>query len=188
MVIAIVIAILLLTITLSGIGAYIVIHGSNREKETEGMSKIAVSGKYAVVLRPVADSLAEKKPNKTEIEKWLNLQGVDSEQKSSLMENWQNSLNETIKTVSEGDISGVTTYRIDLGPKDKNICDFLHKDHFFTRDQINRNAEVLPPYCLGSDSKVVPKHAWENTNETGGWKSVVPKEGDYGVPNWQQIV
>jgi len=188
MVIAIVIAILLLTITLSGIGAYIVIHGSNRERETEGMSKIAVSGKYAAVLRPVADLLAERKPGKAEIEAWLNLQGIKPEQKSLLMENWQNSLNETIKAISEGDINGTTTYRIDLGPKDKKICGFLHKDHFFTRDQINRNAEVLPPYCLGSDSKVVPKHAWENTNGTGGWKSVVPKNGNYGVPNWQQIV
>jgi len=188
MVIAIVIAILLLTITLSGIGAYIVIHHSHRERETEGISKIAVSGKYAAVLRPVADSLADKKPSKAEIEKWLNLQGIDSEQKTSIMEKWQNSLNETIKTISEGDINGTTTYRIDLGPKDRKICDFLHKDHFFTRDQINKNAEILPPYCLGSDSKVVPKHAWDNKEETGGWKSVVPKDGDYGVPNWHQIV
>ena len=107
MIIAIVIAILLLTITLSGIGAYIVIHGSNKERETEEISKIAVSGKYAAVFRPVADSLAEKKPDKAEIEKWLNSQGIDSEQKNKLLENWQNSLNETIKTVSEGDISGV---------------------------------------------------------------------------------
>jgi len=41
---------------------------------------------------------------------------------------------------------------------------------------------------LGSDSKVVPKHAWDNTEETGGWKSIVPKDGNYGVPDWQQIV
>jgi hypothetical protein len=182
--IAIVIAILLLIVTLSGIGAYIVIHHSHRERETEGISKIAVSGKYAAVLRPIADSLASSKPSKAELEVWLNVQGIDSEQKSSLMEKWQNSLSETIKTISEGDINGITTYRIDLGPKDKKICDFLHKDHFLTRDQINKNAEILPPYCLGSDSKVVPKHA----EETGGWKSVVPKEGNYGVPNWQQIV
>jgi len=186
--IAIVILILILTITLAGIGAYIVIHHSNSEKEKEGISKIAVSGKYAAVLRPIADSLAEKKPSKAEIEVWLNLQGTSAEKKNSLMENWQHSLNETIKTISEGDINGTTTYRIDIGTKDKKICDFLHKDHFFTRDQINKNAEILPPYCLGSDSKVVPKHAWDNTDGTGGWKSVVPKNGNYGVPNWQQIV
>jgi len=184
----IVISILLLAITLTGIGAYIVIHHSNIEKDKEGTAKIAVSGKYAAVLRPMADLLAERKPSKAEIEQWLDLQGVDAAQKKRLMESWQNSLNETIKTVSEGDVNGVTTYRIDLGTKDKGVCKFLHKDHFFTRDQINRNAEILPPYCLGSDSKVVPKHAWDNTGETGGWKSVVPKDGSYGVPNWQQIV
>jgi len=185
---AIVIAILLLAVTLTGIGAYIVIHHSNGEKEREVTAKIAVSGKYAAVLRPVADSLAEKKPSKEKIEKWLDLQGVDLGQKKLLMENWQNSLNETIKTVSEGDINGVTTYRIALGPKDSLICKFLQKGHFFTRDQINHHAEILPPYCLGSDSKVVPKHAWDNTEETGGWKSIVPKDGNYGVPDWQQIV
>jgi len=188
MVIAIVIAILLLTITLAGVGAYIVIHHSDIEKEKEITAKIAISGKYAAVLRPITDLLAEKKPSKAEIEEWLNSQSVDAEQKKLLVENWQNSLEETIKTISEGDSSGVTTYRIDLGPKDKNICEFLPKDHFFTRDQINRNAEILPPYCLGGDSKVVPKHAWENKPGTGGWKSVVPKDGSYGVPNWQQIL
>jgi len=188
MVVAIVIVILLLAVMLSGIGAYIVIHGSNRERETAEVSKIAVSGKYAAVLRPVADSLAEKKPSKAKIEEWLNSQGTSAEQIAKLMENWQNSLNETIKTVNEGDMNGVTTYRIDLGPKDKNLCGFLQKGHFLTRDQINRNAEILPPYCLGSDSRVVPKHAWDNTDETGGWKSVVPKDGNYGVPDWQQIV
>ena len=188
MVITIIVVILLLTIILSSIGAYIVIHGSNSEKEKEEISKIAVSGKYAVVLRPVADLLADKKPSQAEIEEWLNSQGIDAEQKNFLMENWQNSLNETIKTVNEGDINGITTYRIDLGSKDKNICGLLHKGHFLTRDQINRNAEILPPYCLGSDSKVVPKHAWDNTDETGGWKSIVPKDGSYGVPEWRQIV
>jgi len=185
---AFVIAILLLAITLTGIGAYIVIHHSNIEKEKEVTAKIAVSGKYAAVLRSVADLLAEKKPGKEEIEKWLDLQGIDAEQKKHLMENWQNSLNETIKTVCDGDANGVTTYRVALGPKDKAICKFLTKGHFFTRDQINRNAEILPPYCLGGDSKLVPKHAWDNTEETGGWKSVIPKDGDYGVPDWQQIV
>jgi len=188
MVVAIVVAILLLTVVLSGVGAYIVIHGSNREKETQEFSKIAVSGKYAAVLRPVADSLADKKPSKEEIEEWLDLQGTSAEQKTKLMESWQNSLEETIKTINEGDVNGVTTYRIDLGPKDENLCGFLQKGHFLTRDQINRNAEILPPYCLGSDSRVVPKHAWDNTDETGGWKSVVPRDGNYGVPSWQQIV
>ena len=188
MVVAIVVAILLLTVILSGIGAYIVIHSSNSEKEKEEISKIAVSGKYAAVLRSAADSLAEKKPGIAEIEEWLNSQDASEEQKNKLMENWQNSLNETIKTINEGDMNGITTYRIELGPKDKNICQFLHRDHFFTRDQINKNAEILPPYFLGSDSKVVPKHAWDNADGTGGWKSVVPKDGSYGVPNWQQIV
>ncbi len=188
LVIIIIVAILLLTIILAGIGVYILVHKSNKEKETEEISKIALSGKYSVALRPVADSFAEKKPSITEIEEWLNSQGIGEEQKKKLLEEWQQSINRSIKTINEGDMGGVTTYRIAFGSKDKNICLFLHPDHFITREQINRNAEILPPYCLGSDSAVVPKLPWEKNDGAGGWKAVLPKDGRYDVPEWRQIV
>jgi len=188
MVIIIIVAILLLTAILAGIGVYISVHKSNHEKETEEISKIAVSGKYSVALRPATDSFAEKKPAIAEIEEWLNIQGIDKEQKKKLLESWQQSIDQSVKTINEGDINGVTTYRIALGPKDKNICRFLHPDHFITREQISRNAEVLPPYCLGSDSTVVPKLPWEKDDDTGGWKALLPKNGSYDVPEWRQIV
>jgi uncharacterized protein YpmB len=187
MAITIIITILLLTLLLSGIGAYIAIHKSNKEKETEESSKIRQSGRYAVALRSAADSLAEKKPGKAELEEWLNSQGISSEQKSKLLKSWQNSISETIKTINEGDLNGVTTYRVALGPKDKNLCLFLLPDHFITREQISRHAEILPPYCLGSDSTVVPKHPWEKSEETSGWQAVLPKDGHYDVPDWRQI-
>jgi len=188
LVIIIIVAILLLTAILAGIGVYISVHKSNKEKETEEISKIAVSGKYSVALRPIADSFAEKKPTIAEIEEWLNSQGIGQEQKKKLLEDWQQSINQSIKTINEGDINGVTTYRIALGPKDKNICHFLHPDHFITREQISRSAEILPPYCLGSDSSVVPKHPWEKNDGSNGWKAVLPKDGKYDVLEWRQIV
>jgi hypothetical protein len=186
MVVAIVVAILLLVMILAGIGAYIVVHGSNREKEKEEISKIAMSGKYAAAMCSAADLLAEKKPNKTEIEEWLTAHCHNEKQKNELIVNWQNAINETIKIINDGDLNGVTTYRIEFGPKDKKACQFLHIDHFITREQINRNAELLPPYYFGSDSKVVPKLPWDNKDGTS-WKSVVPKDGQYEVPNWRQI-
>ncbi len=188
LVIIIIVAILLLTAILASIGVYISVHKSNKEKETEEISKIAVSGKYSVALRPAADSFAEKKPSMAEIEEWLNSKGIGEEQKNEYLKNWQKSINQNVKTINEGDINGVTTYKIDLGPKDKDLCSFLHPDHFITREQINRNAEILPPYCLGSDSTVVPKLPWDNTNNTSGWQSVLPKDGKYEVPDWRQIV
>jgi hypothetical protein len=187
MVIAIVAAIMLVVIILACIGAYIVVHSSNKEKEKEGISKIAVSGKYAVAMCPAADLLAEKKPSKREIEEWLAANCPSEKLRSELIKNWQDSINKTIKTINEGDSNGVATYRIEFGPKDKKVCPFLHQDHFITREQINRYAELLPPYYFGSDSVVLPKLPWDNTDGTS-WKSVVPKAGQYEVPNWRQIV
>jgi len=184
MVIAIVAAIMLVVIVLACIGAYIIVHNSNKEKES--ISKIAVSGKYAVARSSAEDLLAEKKPSKKEIEEWLTSNCPNEKQRNELIKSWQDSINKTIKTINEGDSSGVTAYRIEFGPKDKNVCPFLHQDHYITREQINRNAELLPPYYLGSDSVVVPKLPWDNSDGTS-WKSVVPKDGQYEVPNWRQM-
>jgi len=186
MVIAIVAAILLVVIILACIGAYIIVHNSNKEKETEGLSKIAVSGKYAAAMIPAASLLAEKKPKKKEIEEWLSSNCPDEKQRNELIKNWEDSINKTIKTINEGDANGVSTYRVEFGPKDQKLCPFLHQDHFITREQINKYAELLPPYYFGSDSVVVPKLPWDNADGTG-WKAVTPREGQYEIPNWRQI-
>jgi len=189
MVIAIIVTILVIILALACYGVNVVVRGSAKEKEKEEALKIAVSGKYAAALRPVAEALAEKKPSKADIEEWLSVQGISDEQKKKYSESWQKSIDQTIKTVNDGDANGVTAYRVEIGERDKEICKFLHIDHFITRNQISKNAELLPPYCLGSDSLVVPKLPWEKSDGTGGWKSVVPEGGkDYGVPNWRQIV
>ena len=188
LVIIIVSSILLVTAIIASFGVYIVVNKSNKDKDTEELTKIALSGKYSAALRPAMDSLAEKKPSLTELEEWLISQGIEAEQKDKYLISWQKSINQDIKTISEGDLNGVTTYRISVGPKDKNICNFLHPDHFITRDQINRNEEILPPYCFGSDSIVVPKLPWDNTDGAGGWKALVPVDGIYEIPDWRQVV
>ncbi|MDR2579637.1 MAG: hypothetical protein LBC85_01420 [Fibromonadaceae bacterium] len=187
MVIAIVVVILLFIVALVCYGVYIVVQKSNKEKESEETTKIAVSGKYAVAFLPVASSLAEKKPNNAELEAWLNSQDISEEQKSKYLKDWQSSIEKTINTINDGDSNGVTAYRIEIGEKDSKICQFLHLDNFITRTQISHNAEILPPYCPGSDSIVVSKQPWEKGG-TGGWKSVTPKDGRYETPDWRQML
>lgn len=187
MVIAIVAAIMLVVIILACVGAYIVVHNSNKEKEKESISKIAVSGKYAAAMCPAADLLAEKKPGKKEIEEWLNSNCPDEKRKNELIKSWQDSISKTIKTINEGDSNGVTAYRIEFGAKDKEVCPFLHQDHYITREQINKYAELLPPYYFGSDSFVVPKLPWDNKDGTS-WKAVVPKDGKYEIPDWRRMI
>jgi cell division protein YceG involved in septum cleavage len=182
MVITIIIIILLTIIILACIGVSIVVKNNNAEKEET--EKILLSGKYSVALTPVAESLAKKKPTKAELEEWLNSQGASEEQKSKYLESWQNSINEIIKTINEGDMNEVKAYQIVPGKKSENICKFLPQDNFITRDQIIRNSEILPPYFFGCDCIVVPKPP----TSTGSWKTIAPKNGSYELPDWRQMV
>jgi len=188
MVITIIVLILLVTVALSCYGVYVVVSNSNKEKANEEASKIAISGKYAAALIPAAELLAEKKPTIAQLEEWLASQNLNEAQKTEYLNSWKKAIDETIKTINDGDANGITAYRVVIGERDKTVCKFLHIDNFITRNQISKNSEILPPYCFGSDSILVAKQPWDNADGTGGWRSVVPNEGNYGVPDWRQLV
>jgi len=184
MVISIIVVILIITIALSAVGAYIVVKNHNAEKEKEETTKILLSGKYSVALIPIAECLAQKKPSKAELEEWLNFQGLNEDQKNEYLENWQNSIDEIVRTINEGDINEVKAYQIIVGKKSEGMCGFLPPDNFVTREQITKNSEILPPYFFGCDCKVIPKLPTREST----WKPVVPKDEIYDVPNWRQMV
>lgn len=183
--IVIVIAIIVLSIILAAIGAYVVIHSSNEKDEPKPV--IDVSGQYAVVVRPARESLAAVKPSEASLRSWLETQNLSAEQRESLIAQWNASMEETIRTVDEGDKNGTATYRIELGPKGKEYCRFVSEDNFITREQIRNHAEILPPYVLGCDCRLLPKQPWENPSKSG-WKAVVPSRGsNYDVPDWRHL-
>ncbi|MCF0216344.1 MAG: hypothetical protein HUK21_07720 [Fibrobacteraceae bacterium] len=181
----IVIAIIVLSIILAAIGAYVVIHSTSEKEEPKQV--IDVSGQYAVVVRPARESLTAVKPSETSVKAWLETQNLTSDQKSSLLAQWNATMEETIRTIDEGDRNGTVTYRIELGPKGKNYCHFVSEENFITREQIRNHAEILPPYVLGCDCKLLPKQPWENPSKSG-WKAVVPTHGSgYDIPDWRQL-
>lgn len=182
----IVIAIVLLSIILAGIGAYVVIHSADEKEEVKPV--IDVSGQYAVVVRPARESITAVKPSEASLRSWLDTQEqLTPEQRAALIADWNATIEDTIKTIDEGDKNGVATYRIELGPKGKNYCKFVNEDNFITREQIRNHAEILPPYVLGCDCKLLPKQPWDNPSKSG-WKAVVPTQGNkYDVPNWRQL-
>jgi hypothetical protein len=185
MVYAIILAIVIVTVVLAGIGAYIVIHKSAEEEASSAV--IERSGQYAVMLRPVSLSLAETKPSREQMTEWLTEQRFSPSQIEDFLAGWDTALQETIRTVDEGDNEGITAYRIVLGPKDKLVCDFLPKENnYITREQVRNHSEILPPYYFGSDSHLAPKHPWENAGKEG-WKAVMPVEGKYQIPSWKQV-
>lgn len=181
----IVIAIIVLSIILAAIGAYVVIHSSDEKDEPKRV--IDVSGQYAVVVRPARESLMAVKPSEASLRSWLDSKGISQDSKEALIAKWNASLEETIRTVDEGDKNGTATYRIELGPKGRNYCKFVSDENFITREQIRNHAEILPPYVLGCDCRLLPKQPWENPSKSG-WKAVVPAHGNtYDVPDWRQL-
>lgn len=182
----IIIAIVLLSIILAGIGAYVVIHSSDEKEEAKPV--IDVSGQYAVVVRPARESLTAVKPAEASLRSWLETQQqLTKEEREDYIRQWNADLEATIKTIDEGDRNGIATYRIELGPKGKQYCKFVSEDNFVTREQIRNHAEILPPYVFGCDCKLLPKQPWENPSKSG-WKPVIPTRGNsYDVPDWRQF-
>lgn len=181
----IVIAIIVLSLVLAAIGAYVAVHNSDEKEEAKPI--IDVSGQYAVVVRPARELLTAVKPSETSLRSWLEAKGVDQETREELIRQWNASMEETIRTLDEGDKNGTATYRIALGEKGKNYCTFIGEDNFITREQIRNHAEILPPYVLGCDCKLMPKQPWE-TPSKAGWKAVIPSHGNtYDVPDWRQL-
>lgn len=183
-VVLIIVIIIVLSIILAAIGAYVVIHSAD-EKETV-LPQIDVSGQYAVLVKPAKESLSKVKPSSDEIKERLASQPISEEEKASLLSQWEASLEETIKTIDEGDKNGTVTYRVIIGPRSSPFCNFMNEENYITREQIRNHSEILPPYVLGCDCKLVPKFPWENPGKAG-WKPVIPENGMYRVPDWRNI-
>ena len=180
----ILIAIVILSLVLAGIGAYVVIHNSDEKEKAPAV--IDVSGQYAVLVRPARESLAKVKPKQDEIKNWLASQKISAPEQNRLLEDWNKSIEDTIRVVDEGDKNGTVTYRVVVGPKCKPFCSFMPDDNYITREQIRNHAEILPPYMPGCDCRLVPKLPWENPGKSG-WKPLIPENGFYHVPDWRHI-
>lgn len=180
------VAIVLLSLVLAGLGAYVVIHNSDEKEKESNAPVIDVSGQYAVVIRPARESIEKVKPSLEEIANWLSTTGKNAEEQGRLFEEWRRSIDDVVRVIDEGDKNGTVTYRIVIGPKSRPFCSFISKDNYITREQIRNHAEILPPYILGCDCRLVPKLPWENPGKEG-WKALIPENGAYRVPDWRHI-
>ena len=75
----IVIAIIVLSVILAAIGAYVIIHSSDEKDEPKRV--IDVSGQYAVVVRPAREYLTAVKPSEASLRSWLDTQNLSPEKK-----------------------------------------------------------------------------------------------------------
>lgn len=186
MTILIVVLIILLTLVLAGIGAFIVIQDKG-EKEAPA-EIIDRSGVYSVLRRSPRADLESKRPTLTDLRNFLLKQSPPpaADEVQRLLDKWNESFENSIQIVEQGDREGTETYRILLQEDDAVRCSFLPRENYITREQIYNHPEILPPYYPGCGARLVLKSPWDSPSKSG-WKPLLPVEGVYKIPDWRQI-
>lgn len=181
-----IILIIILILVAVGFGASIVI--GDKSSEEDPRTKVEKSGKYNVNVRPLREELGKVKPTAEKIRSFLeeNHSHLGSEKIEELTVRWNQSLDETIAVVEEGYEQDVQTFRYVFTEADKKVCTFLDNGNYITREQIYNHPELLPPFYVGCQVKLVSKEAWE-AGDGGGWMPITPREGKYPIPDWRQL-
>jgi hypothetical protein len=180
------ILIIVLSLIAVGFGAAIVI--GDKSSDEDPRKTLEKSGKYNVNVRPLREELSKVKPPVERVREFLEQEhgALGGERIEELTLQWANSLEETIRVVEEGYEQDVQTFRYVFTDADTKICTFLSQGNYITREQIYNHPELLPPFCIGCNVRLVSKEAWEQ-NETGGWLPITPVDGRYPLPDWRQI-
>jgi len=179
------ILIIILSLILVGFGAYVVI--GEKSSEEDPREEIKQSGMFSVYAKSPRDDLTRIRPSSEEITTFLNQQTqLSTAQREKLLQDWEDHLADTIKTIEEGYAKGVQTFRYTFTEKDLQLCPFLSEGNYITKEQIYNYPELLPPFYPGCGVKLVSKESWDN-QDNSGWKPLLPKEGKYSVPDWRQI-
>lgn len=179
-----IILIIILSIILVGIGSYIVMQKNSDDDST--VPSLHTSGVFSLIRKSPKEDLERIKPSKADIIEFLKEQNIDGPDINQFSDAWQNSIDLSIRIIEEGDQNGIQTYRFELSDKDLNICTFLNRSSYITREQIFNNPELLPPYYVGCTCKLISKEAWEDQDKSD-WQPLLPEEGSYSVPNWNQL-
>jgi hypothetical protein len=184
MALLITILIILSCLIFFGIGLYIVLQ--KKPDEAELPPSIFQSGVYSLLRKSPAESLRAIKPSAEDIKNWL-IENDHSNIAEVQSELWEKMLQKSISIVEKGDIEGTQTYRFHLEDVDVNMCGFLSKDSYITREMIYNHPELLPPFTIGSNASLMSKEAWDNQSKSG-WTPILPVDGKYDIPDWRQIV
>ena len=179
------ILIIILSLVLVGFGAYVVI--GEKSSEEDPREEIKQSGMFSVYAKSPREDLERVKPSREKIKAFLDSRSdISPARKQDLLEEWEKSIQETVKRIEEGYANGVQTFRYTFTEKDLPLCPFLNEGNYITKEQIYNYPELLPPFYLGCGVRLVSKESWDN-QDNSGWKPLLPREGKYPVPDWRQI-
>jgi hypothetical protein len=173
MILAIIIAVIFLSVMLFAIRVALSRTSPVEEEEDAHNPLIHASGIYSILRKSPGDAVLKIKPKEQEIRKYLsdlneNLSAAFKENEiEDLIHEWNVSVGLNVKAVEDGDKNNIEFYYFDFNPVDCPICDsHIKKGQFVTREEIFKHPEILPPFHLGCTTKIVPHHGKEDLRET----------------------
>ncbi|MBN1601205.1 MAG: hypothetical protein JW915_06330 [Chitinispirillaceae bacterium] len=193
MIVVIVIAVIFLALML--VALRVAITKPNHSEDDVHNPLIHASGIYSIVRKSPRDAVYEVKPDVEEIRKYLsnlneNINKFSPDAVENVINNWNKSLENSIKAVEDGDRQNVEFYYFDFEPVDCPICsNYLKKGQFVTREEIFNHPNLLPPFHLGCTATLLPHHGKEDLRETTelGMMPLFKRGKCPELPDWKSI-
>jgi hypothetical protein len=182
MLIFLVIAIIVATLILGLLSAYVALEKSNATRK----NLVDNSGVFSLVRESPRKYFEHNKPTEADLTQFLDSKSLDQEKKDLLFAQWSASCEHSIRSIERADRFGVETFGLELGGLAKELMPHITAATYLTREMIFNHAELLPPYFLGDTSKIVHKDAMAGENKNI-WEPLLPVKGSYQIPEWRNI-
>lgn len=163
----------------------------NRQRVQSGgeAPPMYASGVFSLIRKSPRDQVMARKPDVSVVATLLGPQGGGEGRAAVYLEEWQRIADLCIHNVEQGDREGVQTYRYEVPARCGATCKAVGGDTYVTREQLHKNAELIPPFHLGCGCVIVAKGAWQGGAGAGGnWAPLLPLNGAYPLPDWRTVV
>lgn len=173
--------------------------GINKEKiDGENIRPVIhASGIYSIIRKSPRESISDYKPSQEEILKYFSNKNVNTtslsiseDDKSALIEQWNNQMESNISEIEKGDEKGVEFYYYEFSWTDPVCGKYLSKGRFVTREEIFQHPNIIPPFHLGCGchlKQYLGKEKLTDTTEVG----MVPlfrNGAPPPLPDWKEIL
>ena len=160
---------------------------------------IHASGIYSIVRKSPREDLFKIRPPEQEIRKYLSSinedikgQALSPYEKMKLLEKWQQSMEENIRVIEQGDAEEIEFYYFDTGGDQKcPVCaGSIERGRFVSREEIFKNPIIIPPFHLGCTTRLIPYRGKENLRETTiiGNIPLFSDDATPPLPEWKRII
>ncbi len=187
----VIVSIALVALLLVAIGLYYSLQKQAEEREKKAIQ--LNSGIYSIVRVSPREALLKIKASEEEVEEWLeaNRPMLPPEEIGRLVALWNEAIEHSIAMVEKGDLEQRDTFRYEVPSEEKGLLPFADPDGYITRETIYHHPELLPPFFIGSKTRLELKVADSTllgSQAKSGWKPILPSsDGTYPIPDWKQL-